>query len=191
MKKTIIFIAVAMLCLFFGDTICAQTTINAPIYGNEPIKVGERVPDLLFTNVINGDRKPLQLSALKGKAYILDFWGTWCGSCISGFPKMEKFQKKYSKNLEVLLVNDSNVDSAENILRFLEKRILDGAEIYLPVISERTFTQTLFPHRFYPHVVWIGADRRLKAVTNARAVTDENISRLIAGLDIVLPMKEL
>jgi thiol-disulfide isomerase/thioredoxin len=190
MKKSIIFIGMAMLCLFFkGYTQGKKQETGSP-YGRIPLKVGEKIPDLLFQNLVNGDRKPLTLSALKGKALILDFWGTWCGSCISGFPKMEKFQNKYNKNLQILLVNDSNIDSVGNITVFLQKRKQDGEEISLPVISERTFTQILFPHKLYPHVVWIGADRRLKAMTGAHAVTDDNIGRLIAGLDLVLPVKE-
>lgn len=180
----------AMLCLFFkGHAQSKKQEIDCP-YGNIPLKVGEKVPDFLFQNLVNGDRKPFVLSSLKGKALILDFWGTWCGSCISGFPKMEKFQNKYGKNLQILLVNDSKIDSVENISIFLQKRKADGMELNLPVISERTFTQILFPHQLYPHVVWIGADRRLKAMTNSRAVTDDNIARLIAGLDLVLPVKE-
>ena len=49
-------------------------------------------PDFTL-NDING--KPLALSSLRGKYVVIDFWGSWCGWCIKGIPKMKEYYAKY------------------------------------------------------------------------------------------------
>ena len=56
----------------------------------KPLKIGDKVPDIEFKNIINYKSKTARLSDFKGKLVILDFWGTWCTSCIAAFPKMEE-----------------------------------------------------------------------------------------------------
>ena len=46
--------------------------------------------------------KPLTLSSLRGKYVILDFWGSWCGWCIKGFPRMKEYYQKYAGTFEIL-----------------------------------------------------------------------------------------
>lgn len=52
------------------------------------------------------------LSDLKGKYVVLDFWGTWCPPCIAGFPKMKAYYSKYSDKVEFVGIacNETNTD---------------------------------------------------------------------------------
>jgi len=186
MKKTIIFIAVATLCLFFEGYGQSLTTQNVV-----PLEIGDKVPDLIFENILNGDKQPISISSLKGKAIILDFWATWCSACIKGFPHMKELQQKYGKNLQVLLIGDSVKDTKEKLANFLLNREKDGSPITLPVAYNDMLTKMLFPHKMFPHYVWIGADRRVKAITRGVELTDINVDRFIAGLELSLPKKEL
>jgi thiol-disulfide isomerase/thioredoxin len=70
--------------------------------GKQTCAVGAKAPDFTLSD-INGN--PLSLSSLKGKYVILDFWGSWCGSCIGGFPKMKEYYCKYAGKYEVLGVD--------------------------------------------------------------------------------------
>ena len=50
-----------------------------------------------------GDGKVVDLSKLKGKAVVLNFWATWCGPCRSEIPGMLEVYDKYkSKGLEIV-----------------------------------------------------------------------------------------
>ena len=60
---------------------------------------GEMAPDFTLKD-ING--KPLALSSLRGKWVILDFWGSWCGWCIKGMPKMKEYYAKYNGKFEIV-----------------------------------------------------------------------------------------
>jgi peroxiredoxin len=50
-----------------------------------------------------GDGKVVELSKLKGKAVVVNFWATWCGPCRSEIPGMLEVYDKYkSKGLEIV-----------------------------------------------------------------------------------------
>ncbi len=52
----------------------------------------------LAPNIVDGNT--FNLSDLKGKYVVLEFWGTWCGACVSGLPKMRDYYNKYNSKIE-------------------------------------------------------------------------------------------
>lgn len=63
------------------------------------IQPGKEAPDFTLMD-LNGNS--LTLSSLRGKYVVLDFWGSWCGWCIKGFPEMKKYYAKYKNKVEFL-----------------------------------------------------------------------------------------
>lgn len=50
------------------------------------------------------DGKPVQLSDLKGKVVIMDFWATWCGPCMVTMPHLEKTWQKIKDRTDVTVI---------------------------------------------------------------------------------------
>ena len=88
---------------------------------------GVVAPDFTLNN-ING--KPFKMSSLKGKYVVLDFWGSWCGWCIKGFPKMKEYYQKYKGKFEILGV-DCN-DTPEKWKAAVKKHELPWLNVYNP-----------------------------------------------------------
>lgn len=70
---------------------------------------GFSLPDL------NG--KMVSLSDFRGKWVVLDFWGSWCGWCIKGFPALKEAYAKYGDKLVVIGIdcNESEADWREGV----------------------------------------------------------------------------
>lgn len=94
-------------------------------------KVADGMPAPDFTlNDING--KPLSLSALRGKYVVLDFWGSWCGWCIKGFPEMKEYYKKYAGKFEILGIDCNDTEAK------WKKAVDDNALPWLHVYNPRS-----------------------------------------------------
>ena len=65
----------------------------------EEVIIGNKAPDFTLEDVTG---KPFTLSSLRGKYVIIDFWGSWCGPCIVGIPKMKSIYEKNKSKLEIL-----------------------------------------------------------------------------------------
>lgn len=70
--------------------------------------IGTPAPSIEL-NDLNGNL--FSLSSLRGKYVILDFWGSWCGWCIKGFPDMKAYYEKYKGKFEILGVDCGDTDA--------------------------------------------------------------------------------
>lgn len=149
----------------------------------QPLSVGDPVPDISFETVLHYSSGNAKLSHFKGKLIILDFWATWCSSCLHAFPKMDSLQQLFGDQLKVLLVNNKNTrDDLSKVQAFFEKwKARTGRPLSLTTIVNDTITEKLFPHQLIPHYVWIGKDGRVLAITSSEEVTAHNISSILNG----------
>ena len=82
------------------------------------------------------DGKELSLTDIKGKYIVLDFWGSWCGWCIHGFPKMKEYYQKYSGRMEIIGMAYGDTQEswtkalAENQLPW--KNVIDPTDSMIP-----------------------------------------------------------
>ena len=92
---------------------------------------GIDAPDFTL-NDING--KPFTFSSLRGKYVVIDFWGSWCGWCIKGMPKMKEYYEKYKGKFEILGVDCNDTEAKWKAA--VEKHQLPWIHVYNPKGSD-------------------------------------------------------
>ncbi len=82
-----------------------------------------------LANGANADSGTLDLSALKGRPVILDFWATWCGPCQAEAPVLNTLAQRYKdRGLAVVGVNTSDEDGLAAI--FARKKNLSFPMVF-------------------------------------------------------------
>lgn len=153
----------------------AQTTPEQAI---RPLTIGDTVPDIELTNLINYPSKTARLSDFKGKLVILDFWATWCGPCVAALPKMTTLQKEFGEQIKIIAVT---MEGQQKVASFLQKHKAVKEISSIMLQTDDSLMSLTFPHKSIPHTVWIGPDRRVKAITSGEYVISKNIKAMLAN----------
>jgi thiol-disulfide isomerase/thioredoxin len=70
----------------------AAYAVGRYLYKKPDVINGEAAPNIIGTQL---DGAPFDLSTLRGKYVLLDFWGSWCGPCIDEMPAIKALNDKY------------------------------------------------------------------------------------------------
>ncbi len=102
------------------------------------------MPPAVLAAVDVGDSPNIELTTVnglkidkqyyEGKLVIIDFWASWCSSCVDTIPHMKKLHTEHSsQNIKFLGVNSDR--SKETLLKFVADKELNWLQYYDP---ERT-----------------------------------------------------
>lgn len=83
--------------------------------GGKPV-VGDKTPSF---NLLGLDGEVHNLSEYKGKAMVINFWGTWCKPCVKEMPALQQQSEKWKdKGVVVIGINaGEDVMSVENFAK--------------------------------------------------------------------------
>lgn len=97
------------------------------------VKAGYDAPNFSLPQ-LNGPA--LKLSDLRGKAVVLNFWGTWCDPCKAEMPALQqKYEENKEKGLVVIGVNIGETPVAVN-------SFVDSYQISFPILLDRNLQIT-------------------------------------------------
>jgi thiol-disulfide isomerase/thioredoxin len=151
----------------------------------QELTVGDIMPDIEFNEVVNFGKSKIKISDFKGKALILDLWATWCGSCVSNFPKIDSLQRQFQDDLQILGVTYQDSLTVSKLLNTLARI----RNIHLPSVAGDTVVSSLFKYHYIPHYIWINRFGIIQAITGAEELGAENIRLFISNQSMRLPVK--
>ncbi len=158
--------------------VCLFTQIKCKGQDMQPLKLGDRVPDISISDIINYPHTSARIGDFKGKLLILDFWATYCSSCLQHFAAADSLNREFPKDLQIMLVNTKSTgDTREKVIRTLKR----FGGLSLPSVVGDTVLDRLFRHYSLPHYVWINKAGMLCAITSAEELTRANVRHFLDG----------
>ena len=143
----------------------SQANVPSPI-------VGQPAPNFEL-QTLSGDR--INLSDLKGKVVLLNFWATWCVPCQQEMPLLQDRASHFPESLVVLGINYNEPSSL--VLNFVK-----GLKITFPILLDPgARTQGLYRVRGYPTTMIVDGQGVIRVVhigELSSAVLDDYLKRL-------------
>lgn len=119
----------------------------------KPDLTGKDAPSFSLKSL---DGKTWELSALKGKAIIIDFWATWCAPCRKEMPLLEKLHKEFKDAGLVLLGANVGEDRA------LVEKFLETVDVTYPIaLTNSSDIVPALQVSSFPTYVLIGRDGKI------------------------------
>jgi len=117
-----------------------------PTYTPRIAEIGIEVPDFELTGA---DNSRTRLSDMNGSVVFVNFWATWCASCLDELPSIERLYRSFagdSRFRVVTILYKDNVDTASG---FMKKNSL-SFPVYLnqDESAAKTFGITGVPETF-------------------------------------------
>ncbi|MDN3584560.1 TlpA family protein disulfide reductase [Mucilaginibacter flavus] len=159
----------SMICLFSTTTFSQQKKIA-------PLKIGDKIPDFIFSNLKNTKVTTRKASDLyKNGLLIINFWASWCVPCVREMPFLDSLQKNNADKFNMICVTNQ---SDEDVSKFLSRnRDLNN----LIFSAADTKLIKYFPHKILPHNVWIDKDGVIRAITDDEEISQETITAFMLG----------
>jgi thiol-disulfide isomerase/thioredoxin len=171
-KRSVIFIVsvvVAITALLFSGKFLSHKggTANAGFQSEGSLPVGSMAPDFTL-KTLGADGKNLQLSSLRGKAVLINFWATWCEPCKIEMPWLVELQKKYGPQGFQILGVAQDDSSEKTITTFAQKMGLN-----YPILQGDNRVGDLYPSQGLPLSVYV--DRSGKVVSQVVGLVSESV----------------
>ncbi len=93
----------------------------------QPLGIGKPFPEI---SLMTYDKKPFNVSELKGKVVILKLWATWCAICLEEAPKFAVFSKKLDEEVVVVSV------SVDRDLNLAKEYLLDHPSKFIELFDQ-------------------------------------------------------
>lgn len=146
---------------------------------------GKAAPDFELTDL---QGKPLRLSDYRGKAVVLNFWGTWCVPCKEEIPSFIALQKQYGP--QGLTVIGIAMEYREDALPAVKQFVHDMGMSY-PVVMGTAAVAHTYGVEAMPMTFYIGRDgnigTRVFGISSAGSIEEHIKAALQQGAQPTAP----
>lgn len=167
--------------------------------------LGEIAPELNFVWSTRDEWKSLK--DLRGKVVVLDFWATWCGSCVASFPEVARLTEHY-RGFDVEVVGVTSLEGSiaglkgkpaidcrgdpDKELRLLGEYVRERAFSWPIVVSKENVMNPDYGIDGVPTVIVIAPDGtvRFKSSGFSKAKVTEQIDGLLAEFKRPVPARQ-
>jgi thiol-disulfide isomerase/thioredoxin len=109
----------------YGDTLGLQLISDVVNDGFSEI---QRVKAFDFTEFVTNEKMSLYHL---GKEFVLvDFWGTWCGPCITGIPELKKLYEEHREIIQLLSVCSDDSKNKEKLKKIISEQKMNWLHLF-------------------------------------------------------------
>lgn len=183
MKKTLLIVVLATLCINLNNKAQAQPATPTP---NKvaPIKIGDSIPNAIWNKdfqVINHPKgkQTVKLKDYGDKLIILDFWASYCKPCIKSLDYLYSIKDQFKDQLAVIPVQVYN--STDLGVLFMKKR----GWTWPSITGDTTLNKIiLLGYLTGFGNAWI-KDGKLLAVPKRKYLNIESITQVLEGKPVI------
>ena len=155
-----------------------------PVLGQQNLQPGDPVPEIIVASFLEKKQPAINLKRNSKKLIVLDFWSTWCKSCIKALTKLDALQGQFDQDISIIAVTNQDKLTVQNFF------IRTGMK--LPHLFVKTSDHLLtkyFKFQSLPHTVWI-SEGKVVYVTYGYNVNELIIKKFLAGERPLLALKD-
>lgn len=129
--------------------------------------------------------KTVRLSDFPAKVVLLDFWATWCGSCVTAMPKLQKLQERLGAKGLVVIGIATDAQGAVKVAPMVAR-----TKVTYPILLGDETAWVPYAVQFLPTMILI--DRQGRIAKRFESVTDfarieQEVERLVMERPPVSP----
>ncbi|MDI6889782.1 MAG: TlpA disulfide reductase family protein [Thermodesulfovibrionales bacterium] len=88
-------------------------------YSSKRTIIGTEAPEIEVTDI---HKNRVKLSELKGSLVVINFWASWCSSCVDEIPSIEGLFKNLSGNPQFRLITILYRDDGDRVSRSMKEK---------------------------------------------------------------------
>jgi DsbE subfamily thiol:disulfide oxidoreductase len=109
----------AILTLLASLVLIAALFLKPNDEGSRRAAVGASAPDLELFDI---QRNKVTLSSLQGSVVLINFWATWCESCVVEIPSLQRLFNRFSENPRFRMITIVYRDNIQSALEYLNQQ---------------------------------------------------------------------
>lgn len=132
------------------DAVARDQAIQAPM-------TGFLAPDFQLQFVDGGE---MQLSMLRGRPLVINFWATWCPPCRAEMPELERIQQQHASD-RLMVIGVDQGETAEVVTQFARGTV----QTTFPLVLDRQLrVGALYGVRALPTTFFVDREGRIRTI---------------------------